>query len=154
MPSGSATSSDVFELTRNQREVLSCLRSAGEPLGAYAILDRVKAARVMYPSSVYRALNDLMRLGLVHRIGSLGLFVACKHAPCDHQTGFLICSGCQKVVEVPLRSDQRALLESFVQEDIRIERVVTLEFVGRCRACRPVSKRPRRPSRDDPRARL
>ena len=65
-----------FELTRNQREILSRLRAAGKPLGAYAILDRVKAAGILYPASVYRALHDLMRLGLVHPIKSLGLFVA------------------------------------------------------------------------------
>jgi Fur family zinc uptake transcriptional regulator len=142
------------KLTRNQREILSCLRSAARPLGGYAILDRVRARGILYPPSVYRALHDLMRLGLVHRIESLGLFVACKHAQCDHRIGFLICSGCQKVVEVPLRSDQQALLESLSQEEMKIERLLTLEFAGRCRACCLSSAKPRRRIRDDSRARL
>jgi Fur family zinc uptake transcriptional regulator len=144
-----------FELTRNQREILSRLRAAGKPMGAYEILDRVRAAGILYPTSVYRALNDLMRLGLVHSIKSLGLFVACKRAECDHRKGFVICIGCQKVVEVPLRPDQQALLESLSPEEIKIERLVTLEFSGLCRACGSISVRPRRrPFRADSRVRL
>jgi len=146
-----------FELTRNQREILSRLRSAGKPLGAYAILERLRAAGILYPTSVYRALNDLMRLGLVRPIKSLGLFVACKQPRCDHnhETGFAICSRCQKVFEVPLRSDQQALLASFSPQEITIERLVTLEFAGLCRACSSVSAKSRRhPSRAESRARL
>jgi Fur family transcriptional regulator, zinc uptake regulator len=143
-----------LELTRNQREILSRLQSAGKPLGAYAILEQVRAAGILYPTSVYRALNDLMRLGLVHPIKSLGLFVACTQAH-DHRTGFVICSGCQKVIEVPLRSDQQALLESFSPEEIKIERLVTLEFAGLCRACGSISAKPKRhPYRADSRVRL
>jgi Fur family transcriptional regulator, zinc uptake regulator len=127
---------ELIELTRNQREVLACLRTAGTPLGAYTILERVRVAGRIYPSTVYRALNELVRLGLAHRIESLGLFVACKGAHSGHSSGFLICSDCQKVVEVPLRSDQRDLLGSFPQEEIKVERLVALELVGRCRACR------------------
>jgi Fur family zinc uptake transcriptional regulator len=137
------SSRELPELTRNQREVLACLRSAGAPLGAYAILARVGVAGIVYPSTVYRALNELVRIGLAHRIESLGLFVACQGAPCGHSSGFLICGSCQKVVEVPLRPDQRDLLASFPQEEIEVERLVALEFVGRCRACRATAERER-----------
>jgi Fur family zinc uptake transcriptional regulator len=130
------SSRDLLELTRNQREVLACLRAAGAPLSAYAILDRVRAAGILYPSTVYRALNELVRLDWAHRIESLGLFIACKGAPGGHSSGFLICSSCQKVVEVPLRADQRDLLGSFQQDEIEVDRLVALEFAGRCRACR------------------
>jgi Fur family zinc uptake transcriptional regulator len=136
------------ELTRNQREILGRLRSAGKPLGAYAILERVRAAGILYPTSVYRVLNHLTRLGLVRPIKSLGLFVACNQAQHNYRTGLVICSGCQKVIEVPLRSDQQALLESFSPEEIKIKSLVTLEFTGLCRACDSISAKPkRRPSR-------
>ena len=138
------------KLTRNQREILACLRSANEPLGAYAILDRVKAAGIMYAPSVYRALNDLMRLGMVHRIELLSAFVACQHAPCDYRTAFVICSGCQKVVEVPIRSDQQAVLQSLSSQEMGIERLITLEFSGLCRSCRSIQARPRREYRTAP----
>jgi Fur family transcriptional regulator, zinc uptake regulator len=124
-----------LELTRNQQEILSCLRSAAEPLGGYAILDRVRSGGIAYPNSVYRALHCLVRLGLVHRIESLDSFVACTHPHGGHQTGFLICEGCGKVVELPLLSAQQLLLESVFRGEIKVERIVSLEFAGRCRAC-------------------
>lgn len=142
-------SSDLsLNLTRNQQEILSCLRSAARPLGGYAILDRVRAGGILYPASVYRALDHLMRLGLVHRILSLDSFVACKHPHRDHQTGFLICSLCQKVVEMPLGSGQEARLKALFQEEIKIERLVSLEFAGRCSACSSVATKAKRRSRN------
>ena len=49
------------KLSRNQSEILSCLRKAKEPMSAYAILDRVRTAGISHPPTVYRALNDLIR---------------------------------------------------------------------------------------------
>jgi Fur family zinc uptake transcriptional regulator len=90
-----------------------------------------------------------MRLGLVHRILSLDSFVACKYPHRDHQTVFLICSRCQKVVEIPLGSGRQDRLESlFQEEEIKIERLVSLEFAGRCSACSSVATKPKRQSRN------
>ena len=134
------SSDPPMELTRNQQEILSCLRSAAEPLGGYEILNRVRAGGIAYPTSVYRALHNLVRLGLVHRIESLDSFVACTHPHDGHQTGFLICEGCGKVVELSVLSAEQHLLQSVFRGEIKIERVVSLEFSGRCRACLSGSK--------------
>ncbi len=62
------------KLSRNQSEILACLRKAKEPMSAYAILDRVRTAGISHPPTVYRALNELMQKGMVHRLQSkLGL---------------------------------------------------------------------------------
>ena len=62
------------KLSRNQSEILSCLRKAKEPMSAYAILDRVRTSGISHPPTVYRALNDLMQKGMVHRLEfALGL---------------------------------------------------------------------------------
>src|SRR6476659_4413577 len=58
------------KLSRNQGQVLSALRKAKEPLSAHAILDRVRVAGISHPPTVYRALNDLIQLGMVHRLQS------------------------------------------------------------------------------------
>jgi Fur family zinc uptake transcriptional regulator len=129
------------KLTRNQREILHCLRIAKEPLGAYAILDRVRAAGIAHPPTVYRALNDLMQLGMVHRVSSRGAFVACAHGSCNSQLAFAICRKCQKVIELPLHSVQRTVLRSLSPKDMAIERV-TIELAGLCRACRSTNAAP------------
>src|SRR5215510_6075431 len=99
------------KLSRNQGQVLSALRKAREPLSAYAILDRVRVAGISYPPTVYRALNELIQLGMVHRLQSRAAFVACDHGSCNGKAAFAICRECGKVVEISLSAkDERQLL--------------------------------------------
>jgi len=125
------------KLSRNQSEVLACLRQAGEPMSAYAILDRVRDAGIAYPPTVYRALNDLMRKGMVHRLQSRSAFVACDHGACDGKAAFAICRGCDKVIEIALSDRDQAALLGLAPDEISPEQV-TVEIAGLCMDCRPV----------------
>src|SRR5680860_1444742 len=98
------------KLSRNQSEILSCLRKAGEPMSAYAILDRVRKSGISHPPTVYRALNDLMQKGMVHRLESRSAFIACGHGACDGKFAFAICRVCEQVIEIPLSDEDRATL--------------------------------------------
>jgi Fur family zinc uptake transcriptional regulator len=122
------------KLSRNQNEVLSCLRKAKEPMGAYAILDRVRTAGIAHPPTVYRALNELMQKGMVHRLESRSAFIACGHGACNGKLAFAICRQCGKVVEIPLSDDNQAALLGLVPDEIAPERV-TLEIAGLCETC-------------------
>jgi Fur family transcriptional regulator, zinc uptake regulator len=124
------------KLSRNQGQVLSCLRKAKEPLSAYAILDRVRVAGISYPPTVYRALNGLIQLGMVHRLQSRSAFVACGHGTCNGKAAFAICRQCEKVVEVPLSDKDQGWLLALSPQEITPEQV-TLEIAGLCAACRP-----------------
>jgi Fur family transcriptional regulator, zinc uptake regulator len=89
------------KLTRNQSLVLSALTSAGAPLSAYTILDRLRDEGFRAPLQVYRALEKLLAEGLVHRLESINSFVACAH-PHHHEhglAGFAICEDCGQVEE-------------------------------------------------------
>jgi len=123
------------KLSRNQSEILSCLRKAGEPMSAYAILDRVRKSGISHPPTVYRALNDLMQKGMVHRLQSRSAFVACDHGACDGKLAFAICRACDKVVEIPLTDEDQAGLLSLAPDEIAPEQV-TLEIAGLCEDCR------------------
>jgi Fur family zinc uptake transcriptional regulator len=124
------------KLSRNQGHVLSCLRKAKAPLSAYAILDRLRAAGIAYPPTVYRALNDLMELGMVHRLQSRAAFVACGHGSCNGKAAFAICRECGRVVEISLSDkDERELL-ALTPKAITAEQI-TLEIAGLCISCRP-----------------
>mgnify|MGYP003503650324 CR=1 FL=1 len=120
----------------NQSEILSCLRKAKEPMSAYAILDRVRIAGISHPPTVYRALNELMQKGMVHRLQSRSAFIACGHGACDGKFAFAICRQCGKVVEIPLSDEDQAGLLGLVPDEIVPEQV-TLEIAGLCEACRP-----------------
>jgi len=123
------------KLSRNQSEILSCLRRTKEPMSAYAILDRVRTAGISHPPTVYRALNDLMQKGMVHRLQSRAAFIACGHGACDGKFAFAICRQCGTVVEIPLSDAEQAALRRLAPDQIRPEQV-TVEIAGLCEACR------------------
>ncbi len=124
------------KLSRNQEKIFTCLRQAMEPMSAYAILDRVRNAGISHPPTVYRALNDLMQKGMVHRLQSRSAFVACDHGACDGKLAFAICRRCDKVVEIPLSDEDQAGLLGLAPDEISPEQV-TLEIAGLCVACSP-----------------
>ena len=126
---------DAAKLSRNQSEILSCLRRAKEPMSAYAILDKVRIAGISHPPTVYRALAELMDKGMVHRLQSRSAFIACGHGACDGKFAFAICRECGKVVEIPLSDDDQAALLRLAPKEIAPEQV-TLELAGLCRDCR------------------
>jgi Fur family transcriptional regulator, zinc uptake regulator len=123
------------KLSRNQSEILSCLRRAKEPMSAYAILDRVRVAGISHPPTVYRALNELMQKGMVHRLQSRSAFIACDHGACDGKLAFAICRQCGKVVEISLSDRDETALLNLVPDEILPEQL-TIEIAGLCRACR------------------
>ncbi len=124
------------KLSRNQSEILSCLRKAKEPMSAYSILDKVRSAGISHPPTVYRALNELMQKGMVHRLQSKSAFVACGHGACDGKFAFAICQRCDRVVEIPLSDHDQAALLGLAPDEISPEQV-TLEIAGLCETCRP-----------------
>lgn len=124
------------KLSRNQSEILACLRKAGEPMSAYAILDRVRKSGISHPPTVYRALNDLMQKGMVHRLQSRSAFIACDHGACDGRAAFAICRACDRVVEISLSDADQATLLGLAPDAITPEQV-TVEIAGLCERCRP-----------------
>ncbi|WP_431269828.1 Fur family transcriptional regulator [Dankookia sp. P2] len=100
------------QLTALRREVLRLVLEAEAPVGAYALLDRLKASRAgAAPPTVYRALDFLVEQGLIHKVERLGAFIGCADAldhpdDCgcgeahDHPHQFLICNRCGATAEV------------------------------------------------------
>jgi len=129
------------KLSPNQSKSLGCLRDAGEPMSAYAILDHVRTAGIAHPPTVYRALNDLMKKGMVHRLESRSAFIACGHGACDGRFAFAICRACDKVVEIHLSKGDQTRLLGLSPDEITPEQV-TLEITGLCEACAPLQGAP------------
>jgi len=88
-------------LTPLRRRVLELVAQADGPVKAYDLLDGLKAGPgAAKPPTVYRALEFLMRLGLIHRVEALKAFVACA-GDHHHADGaeFYICESCGHVDE-------------------------------------------------------
>ena len=130
----------AHDLTRNQSLVLGTLSQADGPLSAYTILDRLRDEGFRAPLQVYRALDKLTGMGLVHRLESLNAFVACAHGHGkDHAhshglIAFAICETCGQVDEF---SDEVVVerLSGWAGEHGFRPHKTTLEIRGTCAAC-------------------
>ena len=81
-------------LTALRSLVLELILQSHQPVGAYELLDILKnERRNAQPPTVYRALNFLLDLGLIHRIESLNAYVGCDAPHTNHYAQFLICNG-------------------------------------------------------------
>lgn len=127
---------DLPKLTRNQALVFEALEAAPGPLTAYAILDALRSEGFKAPLQVYRALEKLVELGIVHRLESLNAFVACSHPGCSAQetAAFAICETCGKVREF---APERAVdeLQAWAKDEGFKPNRTTIELRGTCRDC-------------------
>ncbi len=124
------------KLSKNQRVVLDALSDGGRPLSAYQILDRpdVRDNGLKAPLTIYRALDKLIKLGLVHRIESLNAFLPCDHEPHDEPAAFMICQDCKQTIEVALRSLRGTLERQASEHGFEVEQM-HVEVSGRCAKC-------------------
>jgi Fur family zinc uptake transcriptional regulator len=124
-------------VSTNDNAVLKALKSSGKPLSAYTILDRVRRSGIRAPMQVYRALDNLQNSGLVHRIGALSAFIACRDGERGHKPGFVICRRCGTVREFDDRRMKaiamRAAGGQFAVEEVQVE---VLGWCGPCRGRR------------------
>lgn len=84
-------------------KIYALLRTSGQALSAYEILDKMRVHGMRSPPTIYRALDQLQQAGLVHRIESLNAFTACQHSKThdhDHMSSFAVCMNCKTVEEI------------------------------------------------------
>ena len=122
-------------LTPIRRRVLELIWSGHKPLGAYEILDILRTERQgSAPPTVYRALDFLLRNGLVHRIESLNSFVGCPNPDSHHGGQFLICRSCGMTGELNDSRIDDAILKSAAKAGFAVGRR-TIEIEGLCPHC-------------------
>ena len=125
-----------MQLTSHQHQLLTLLRQSRQSQTAYALLDQLRASGMRAPTQVYRALDKLIALGLVHRLESLNAYVACTqaHSCRPGQAAFAICDDCGGVEELDGAAMGRAL-ERWARNTRFALRSAAIELQGRCAAC-------------------
>ena len=93
---------ETIIISKNQSLVLKLLEKKKQPLTAYTILDKLRNYGFRAPLQVYRALDNLIEIGKVHRVESMNAFVACNNEDCIKLdfTAFAICDECENVSEI------------------------------------------------------
>jgi len=124
------------KLTPLRKQVLTLIWQSHKPLGAYDVIDMLAKAcqRRIAPPTVYRSLEFLLELGLIHRIHSLNAYIGCPTPNKQHPSYFLICKQCHTVSE-----------SSDTQLKLQIDNLGTeagfqiqnhwLEILGLCQNC-------------------
>ncbi|ATN34248.1 transcriptional repressor [Rhizobium sp. S95] len=126
------------QLTKNQSLVFDALTESVGPLSAYGILDRLRDHGFRAPLQVYRALDKLVEMGLVHRLESINSFVVCAHPKqdcCHHGTvAFAICNKCGRVSEFHDHAIDHRLADWAKGQRFKAEKT-TIEIRGLCAEC-------------------
>ena len=124
------------KLTKNQDVVLDALRSGSGPMSAYQLLDMdmVRSNGLRAPLTIYRALDKLIEVGLVHRIESLNAFICCDQNHHSDPPAFMICHDCKNITEVDTKAVRKALTKQASELGFQIEQL-QVEASGRCRQC-------------------
>lgn len=130
------------KLTPQRLQVLRILLSDHKAMGAYDILDKMRDLHIEgqgkpQPPTVYRALDFLLDLGLIHKVESQNSFYACmvdKDQDEHHLAQAFICDNCGHVVEKVAHQGAQNLFEKAATFGFKIDKVI-VECRGTCANC-------------------
>ncbi|MCY0389433.1 Fur family transcriptional regulator [Robbsia sp. Bb-Pol-6] len=122
-------------LTPIRRKVLELLLTSGKATKAYTLLDEMRKVHAgSAPPTVYRALDFLLSMGLVHRVESINAFAACHDLTHCHHGMLLVCQRCGAINELHEPEIERALLDKITDSGYRLA-TDAAELKGICPAC-------------------
>ena len=124
-------------LTPMREAVLQLLWQSHRPLGAYKIIDQLSASsgKRILPPTVYRALDFLLEVGLIHRLATLNAYIGCPFPDSVHSDYFLLCRECGSVAECSAESVNKAIVSTAQRAGFVVESQ-TVEILGLCTPCR------------------
>ncbi|MGB2259784.1 MAG: Fur family transcriptional regulator, partial [Porticoccaceae bacterium] len=116
--------------------ILKLLWQSHQPLGAYQLQQQLAKVsdKPIAPPTIYRAIEFLTDLGLVHRIPSLNAYIGCPFPNSEHSNLFMVCSDCGNVAEVA-HNTLNGLLQTICDKTNFTLQSQSLELFGQCRQC-------------------
>lgn len=123
-------------LTALREQVLALVWQSHKPLGAYDLIDMLAEAsgRRIAPPTVYRALDFLLGMKVIHRINSLNAYIGCPSPSTDHPNYFLICTQCHTASECNDSTLCQHIEQLGQQQQFEIQQQ-WLEILGCCQEC-------------------
>lgn len=121
-------------LTELRRRVLALVWNGHKAVGAYTLLEQLQRTGKAAPPTVYRALDFLLEQGLIHRLSTLNAYVGCCRPGAPHSGQFLICEGCQNLVELDDNLIDQTIASRSCTGGFQPSRQ-TVEILGLCPRC-------------------
>ena len=112
------------------------LLASEKPVSAYELIALLedRQQRKIAPLTVYRHLDFLIRVGLVHRLESTQSYVPCDHPEHAHESQYLMCSSCGNADEVASKPLESLVRRIAGERGFRPENTV-VEIKGLCARC-------------------
>ncbi|UTW48373.1 Fur family transcriptional regulator [Bacterioplanoides sp. SCSIO 12839] len=127
--------SEGARLTPIRQRVLELVWQSHKPVGAYDLLPTLAQEGFnSAPPTVYRALDFLLELGLVHRINSLNAFVGCSHPGESHPSCFFVCNQCGEAQELHASQIDQVSAQVEAMLGVKVQQQTT-ELMGLCPRC-------------------
>ena len=85
----------------NNEITLSIIKKSEKNLTAYEILEKFQKIKKVQPMTVYRALNNLMENGIIHKSNHNKSYMLCSHShKIKHNTSIAVCKKCGDIEEL------------------------------------------------------
>lgn len=125
-------------LTQARINAYAELLAQARPLSAYELLALMeqREGRKLAPLTVYRQLDFLVRVGLIHKLSSAQAYVACQHLDHPHESLYLVCSSCGKADELESDSLAELLSKAAKSRGFKPDKPI-VEVPGLCQSCKP-----------------
>jgi Fur family zinc uptake transcriptional regulator len=127
-------------LTETRQHMLEVLLTIDTPKSAYELTEHYNR-QIQSPimtMSVYRILDFLESIQLVHRLHSINKYIICKHPmeTCKHQISlFLICKTCQQIEEIEIAADLVKALSQHAENTGFVTTGSQIELNSLCKKC-------------------
>ncbi len=134
-----------IKFTSLRERVFRSIAASHKAIGAYDIIEIVaQDGKRIAPISMYRILDALSEIGLIHRLESQNSYFACHSQhnsdanDCRSQV-FLICKNCDTVVEIEAPEIGAAVQDAANSADFQLHEAL-LEIAGLCKHCSHMQK--------------
>ena len=128
-------------VTQPRRAVISCLGKADKPLSAREVYEEIScdsSVSSVDQVSVYRILETLSELELVHQIFPSGKYIPCLHSNCDNIVHVIVrCTSCEAINELNIPQETFAPMQAYLQTkyDFFLDQQV-FQVNGLCASCK------------------
>ena len=124
------------KLTPTREAVLTILWQSHRPLGAYQVQEQLSKllAKNIAPPTVYRAIEFLLGLGLIHRLPSLNAYIGCPFPSSNHSNLFMICNQCGSAAEMTDAALNEVLQTTSDKANFVLQSQ-SVELFGHCPQC-------------------
>lgn len=126
-----------LRVTRPRKRLIQCLIEHNKPLSAREVMKDLAGEDSMDQVTIYRILETLLEIGLIHQVFPSGGYLLCDHIKCDHGIHVMLhCKQCDSHNEIEIPKEVFAPLEWYLQQSHGFNPLHHLfQMDGHCQSC-------------------